>query len=153
MAKALGNGFPIGATMVNNFVGDKIATGDHGTTFGGNPLASRIGHYVFGRLSDPRLLSGVASKSEIFKKRLNALKEKYPDLVTEVRGRGLILGLQLTKDPAEVVKRTREQGLLVITAGKDTIRFVPPLVIKDEIIEEGLKVFEDAMEVFAKSNK
>lgn len=153
MAKALGNGFPVGATMVNDFVGEKIVTGDHGTTFGGNPMASRIGHYVFGRLSDPGLLSGVASKSEIFKKRLDALRGKYPDLVTELRGRGLILGLQLTKDPADLVKGARERGLLVITAGKDTVRFVPPLVIEDELIDEGLKIFEDAMEVFAASKK
>jgi acetylornithine aminotransferase len=107
---------------------------------------------VFGRLCKPDLLQGVASKSQIFNKRLNALKEKYPTLATEVRGRGLIIGLQLTKDPTELVKEARERGLLVITAGTNTVRFVPPLVIEDEVIEEGLKIFEDAMEVFAKKN-
>lgn len=148
MAKALGNGFPVAATMVNDFVADKIMTGDHGTTFGGNPLASRIGHYVFSALSQPGLLNGVAEKSKIFKTRLEGLAKKYPDVVKEVRGRGLILGLQLTRDPTALVKECRERGLLVITAGTNTVRFVPPLVIEDGVIEEGLDVFEEAMEAF-----
>ncbi|KAH8152867.1 uncharacterized protein LAJ45_03093 [Morchella importuna] len=148
MAKALGNGFPIGATMVNDFIAEKILIGDHGTTFGGNPLASRIGHYVFSRLSDPKLLRGVEAKGQIFKKRFEALAAKYPDVVKEVRGRGLILGLQLTRDPKELIRECRERGLLVITCGTNTVRFVPPLVIEDEVIEEGLAIFEKAMEAW-----
>ncbi|KAI5846562.1 pyridoxal phosphate-dependent transferase [Morchella snyderi] len=148
MAKALGNGFPIGATMVNDFVAEKIMIGDHGTTFGGNPLASRIGHYVFSRLSDPKLLKGVEEKGQIFRKRFEALAAKYPDVVKEVRGRGLILGLQLTKDPKDLITECRERGLLVITCGTNTVRFVPPLVIEEEAIEEGLAIFEKAMEAW-----
>ncbi|PWW72252.1 acetylornithine and succinylornithine aminotransferase [Tuber magnatum] len=151
MAKALGNGFPIGATMVNNFVGEKIVTGDHGTTFGGNPLASRIGHHVFSRLSEKSLLKGVEAKSETFVKRLTAIKDKYPEVATEVRGRGLILGLQLTRDPTSLVKEARERGLLIITAGTNTVRFVPPLVIEEETMNKGLDIFEKAMKVFAES--
>jgi acetylornithine aminotransferase len=148
MAKALGNGFPIGATMVNDFVADKIMIGDHGTTFGGNPLASRIGHYVFSRLSDPKLLKGVEEKGQIFRKRFEALVAKYPDVVKEVRGRGLILGLQLSRDPKELIRECRERGLLVITCGTNTVRFVPPLVIEEGVIEEGLAIFEKAMEAW-----
>ena len=151
MAKALGNGFPIGATMVNNFVGEKIVTGDHGTTFGGNPLASRIGHHIFSRLSEQSLLKGVEAKSETFVRRLTAIKDKYPEVATEVRGRGLILGLQLTRDPTNLVKEARERGLLVITAGTNTVRFVPPLVIEEEVMNEGLDIFEKAMKVFVES--
>ena len=73
MAKALGNGFPIGATMVNEFVAEKIVTGDHGTTFGGNPLASRVGHHVFERISQPKFLADVEAKSQVFIKHLEAL--------------------------------------------------------------------------------
>lgn len=150
MAKALGNGFPVAATMVNDFVADKIVTGDHGTTFGGNPLASRIGHFVFEALSQPALLKGVEERSKLFKSKLEALAQKFPEVVKEVRGRGLILGLQLTRDPAELVKACRERGLLVITAGTNTVRFVPPLVIEEEVVEEGLRVFEEAMGAFVR---
>lgn len=150
MAKALGNGFPVAATMVNEFVAEKIVSGDHGTTFGGNPLAARIGHYVFERLAQPELLKGVVEKGGFLKKRLEGVVERWPEVATEVRGRGLILGLQLTRDPTELVRECRERGLLVITAGVNTVRFVPPLVIEEEVLDEGMGIFEEAMEAFVK---
>ncbi|KAA8895425.1 pyridoxal phosphate-dependent transferase [Sphaerosporella brunnea] len=145
MAKALGNGFPVGATMVNEFVAEKIMIGDHGTTYGGNPLASRVGHYVFDRIAKPEFLAAVEEKSKIFVKHLQALKEKYPEVITEIRGKGLILGAQLDRDPSEIVKECRERGLLVITAGTNVLRFVPPLVIEEHTIEEGMKILDDAL--------
>jgi len=151
MAKALGNGFPIGATMVNEFVAEKIVTGDHGTTFGGNPLATRVGHYVFERLSKPDFLEAVEQKSHIFMNRLEKLKAKYPEVIKEVRGRGLILGVQLDRDPTPLVSNCRERGLLVITAGTNTLRIVPPLIIEEKVIEEGMDILESAMEVFLKA--
>lgn len=144
-AKALGNGFPIGAVIVNNAVADKIKVGDHGTTFGGNPLASRLAHHIVSRLADPDLQAAVREKSEIFHERFSALQERFPDLVRQVRGRGLILGLQLTEDPAPIVKAARERGLLVITAGTNTLRFVPPLTITEQEITQGLDVLEEAI--------
>ncbi|KAL2126763.1 hypothetical protein VTI74DRAFT_282 [Chaetomium olivicolor] len=146
-AKALGNGFPIGATIVNAYVAHKIKVGDHGTTFGGNPLACRLAHYIVGRLAEPALQEGVVAKGELFRKEFEAIREKYPELVKEVRGRGLILGLQLTEDPAEIVKAARERGLLVITAGTNTLRFVPSLVMSEEEIREGLGILEEAIKV------
>ncbi|KAI5799894.1 pyridoxal phosphate-dependent transferase [Geopyxis carbonaria] len=151
MAKALGNGIPIGAVLVNEHVASRIVTGDHGTTFGGNPLAARVGHYVFGRLSDPELLTHVQAMGALFVKHLDALREKFPDVVKEVRGRGLMLGVQLDRDPTELVKACRERGLLIITAGTNTLRFVPPLVITEEVVEEGMQILGEAMEaVFRK---
>ncbi|KHN98335.1 acetylornithine aminotransferase [Metarhizium album ARSEF 1941] len=144
-AKALGNGFPVGAVVVNDFVGDKINVGDHGTTFGGNPLACRLAHYLVERLSDPVLQQGVLEKSELFRDGFARLKKRFPQLVTEVRGRGLILGLQLTEDPGAIVKAARERGLLVITAGTNTLRFVPSLVVTGEEIAQGLQILEDAI--------
>ncbi|OAA41306.1 acetylornithine aminotransferase [Metarhizium rileyi] len=144
-AKALGNGFPIGAVVVNDFVGDKIKVGDHGTTFGGNPLACRLAHYLVERLSDPALQRGVREKSQLFTTGFGMLKERFPELITEIRGRGLILGLQLTEDPGAIVKAARERGLLVITAGTNTLRFVPSLVVTDEEIAQGLQILEDAI--------
>jgi acetylornithine aminotransferase len=144
-AKALGNGFPIGAAIVSASVAEKIKVGDHGTTFGGNPLACRLAHHVVERLADPALQRGVLEKSELFRARFHRLQARYPDLVSEVRGKGLILGLQLTEDPTPIVKAARERGLLVITAGTNTLRFVPSLNIADEDIQHGLDVLEEAI--------
>ncbi|KAI1765233.1 putative acetylornithine aminotransferase precursor [Hypoxylon sp. FL1150] len=145
-AKALGNGFPVGATIVNNHVSEKIKIGDHGTTFGGNPMACRLAHYVVRQLANPALQQGVVSKSKIFTDRFERMKERFPELITEIRGRGLILGLQLTQDPNPIVKAARERGLLVITCGTNTLRFVPPLTVSEAEIESGLDILEEAIE-------
>lgn len=152
-AKALGNGFPIGATMVTEKVAECVVTGDHGTTFGGNPLACRLAHYIFSRLSEPELQQGVMEKEKIFRKGFERLRKRFPELIKEVRGRGLILGLQLTQDPTPIVTAARERGLLIITCGTNTLRFVPPLIISDEEIEEGLAKLEQAMEVALSSKE
>ena len=144
-AKALGNGYPIGATLVTDEVSSKIVTGDHGTTFGGNPLACRLAHYIVNRLSDPELQKSVMQKEARFRKHFARLHERFPDIVREVRGKGLILGLQLNSDPAPVVTAARERGLLVITCGTNTLRFVPPLVIAEAEIDQGMNILEDAM--------
>jgi acetylornithine aminotransferase len=150
-AKALGNGFPIGATIVNDFVCDHIKTGDHGTTFGGNPLACRVASYVLSRLSSPEILDSVPAKEQAFRKHFASLKERFPDQITEIRGKGLLLGLQLNTDPTPIVTAARERGLLIITCGTNTLRFVPPLAITEAEIEEGMTKLCDAMEsVWAK---
>ena len=146
-AKALANGFPIGATLVSERVSNGMVTGDHGTTFGGNPLACRVAHYVLGRLADKELQRGVVEKGNLFRRHFERLRNRYPEIVQEVRGQGLILGLQLSRDPAPVVTACRERGLLVITAGTNTLRFVPPLVISEEEIEEGMNTLDEAMKV------
>ena len=144
-AKALGNGFPIGATLVTDDVSSKINTGDHGTTFGGNPLACRLSHHIVGRLSDPQLQIDVVRKEASFRRHFVRLHEQFPDIIQEVRGKGLILGLQLNQDPTPVITAARERGLLVITCGTNTLRFVPPLIISEEEIDQGMKILEEAM--------
>lgn len=144
-AKALGNGFPIGAVIVNQDVADKMKVGDHGTTFGGNPLACRVAHYIVNRLADKKLQTEVLDRSKVFKERFAKLQEQYPDLVVGMRGRGLILGLQLSEDPTSIIKAARERGLLIITAGTNTLRFVPSLIITDEEINQGLDILEEAI--------
>lgn len=150
-AKALGNGFPIGATIISeSTVGKHIKPGDHGTTFGGNPVACRVGHHVLTRLSSNEIKEAVSARSKKFVAGLESLKKKYPEAISEVRGRGLILGLQLTEQfsgkVGDVIKAARERGLLVITAGEGCLRFVPALTITDERIEEGLNILGRAME-------
>ena len=153
-AKALGNGVPIGATLVS---GEKVAkyikTGDHGTTFGGNPLACRVAHHVFSRLAKPELQEAVKRKHELFRRAYGSLSSKFPDMFSEFRGRGLIVGFQLAgahKERAnDIVTAARERGLLIITAGEGVLRIVPPLVISDTEIEEGLSILQKAVEVVA----
>lgn len=144
-AKALGNGFPIGATIVNDFVCEHIKVGDHGTTFGGNPLASRVASYNLSRLSDPELLGAIPAKEALFRNHFSALRDEFPQQIKEVRGKGLILGLQLSVDPTPVVTAARERGLLVITCGTETLRFVPPLTITEAEIAEGMRILGEAM--------
>jgi acetylornithine/succinyldiaminopimelate/putrescine aminotransferase len=146
-AKALGNGFPIGATIVSKDVSEKIKVGDHGTTFGGNPLACRLAHYIVSRLSEKGLQDSVVAKSKILRKHFENLRQKFPELIKEIRGRGLIMGLHLSQDPTPIVTAARERGLLVITAGTNTLRFVPPLTISEEQLDEGIKILEEAIKV------
>ena len=145
-AKALGNGYPVAAVIVSEEVAGKIRVGDHGTTFGGGPLASRVAHYCVGRLSEEALMEHVREMEGVFRARFEALEKRFPGVVREVRGRGLLLGLQLDRDPGPMVTAARERGLLVITAGVNTLRFAPPLVITKEEVEEGMGILGDAME-------
>ena len=152
-AKALGNGYPVGATIVSEAVADYIVTGDHGTTFGGNPLASRLAHHIVQRLADPDLQREVVEKEAAFSSHFKALQAKYPGFVQEIRGRGLLLGLQLSQDPTAIVTAARERGLLIITAGTNTIRFAPPLIITPEQINDGMAILADAMKVVFEQNE
>ena len=133
--------------MVSEDVAECVVTGDHGTTFGGNPLACRIAHHIFSRLSDPALQSSVQQKSSIFRQGFETLRKRFPAHISKVRGHGLILGLQLNSDPTPIVTAARERGLLVITCGRDTLRFVPPLTISEGEIREGMEVLGEAMGV------
>ncbi|RWA05982.1 hypothetical protein EKO27_g9121 [Xylaria grammica] len=144
-AKALGNGFPIGAVITNSHVSDKIKVGDHGTTYGGNPMACRIAHHVVERLANPTLQKEVLAKGAALQEGFERLRQEFPDLIGEVRGRGLILGVQLTQDPSPIIKAARERGLLVITCGTNTLRFVPPLTVSDDEIQIGLRILSDAI--------
>lgn len=147
MAKALGNGFPIGAVMTNEKIENALDVGDHGTTYGGNPLGSAVGLHVVETVSNKDFLESVAQKSQKFEDGLKDIVEKFPDYVDSVKGRGLLLGLQLTSklDSGEVVNKAREHGLLVITAGGNVIRIVPALNIPEQTIEEGLALLTEAI--------
>lgn len=157
-AKALGNGIPIGATLVSGAsVAPYIKTGDHGTTFGGNPFACRIAHHVFGRLAQPQLQEDVRIKSTLFFSAFDTMNEKYPGVLSKVKGRGLIVGYQLSDSAkskaSEVVTASRERGLLIITAGNGVIRIVPPLVISAEETNHGLAILDEAMGVVFKESE
>lgn len=130
LAKALGNGMPIGACLSSSPFADAFGPGDHGSTFGGNPLACAAGLYVTERL-DSDMLSRIESIGGYFKEQLLALKERFPKIVTDVRGMGLLLGAELSekKDAHAVQRALIAKGFVIGTAGSNTLRFAPPYCI------------------------
>lgn len=148
MAKPLANGLPIGAILMKDKVADVIKIGDHGTTFGGAPLQTRVAHHVVSRISQPSFISHVSSVGQSLKSRLSALPSLFPRLIAgPPRGRGLILGLPLTSDHlvARLVKLMRERGVLVLSCGKSTVRFVPSLVVSEEEVEKCVDTLESCL--------
>lgn len=150
-AKALGNGIPIGATIVSGkTVAPHIKTGDHGTTFGGNPLACRVAYHIVERLAASELQSAVKTKSALFVSGFEALQKKYPEVISEIRGRGLILGVQLSpafsSKAGDIITAARERGLLIITAGDGCLRFVPALTVTEDQIRTGLNILGQAID-------
>ncbi len=130
-AKPLANGLPIGAVLVTERVADVIHPGDHGTTFAGGPFVTSVANVVVDRISEPAFLAHVQETGAYFQQRLQDLGNPH---ITEVRGRGLMLGVQLDMPAAPVVQAGYKQGLLLLNAGADVLRLVPPLIIsKDEI--------------------
>lgn len=144
MAKALGNGFPVGATMVNEKIESALQVGDHGTTYGGNPLGSAIGSYVVDQVSDADFLKTVGEKSALFVSKLEEIAKAHPEHIEHVKGKGLLLGLQLKPDvdAGAIIAKCREHGLLVITAGGNVLRFVPALNIPDEAVTKGMDILK-----------
>ena len=150
-AKALGNGIPIGATIISSkTVTPHIKPGDHGTTFGGNPFACRVAHHIVERLAAPELQAGVVNKAAQLVEGFEKLQNKYPGSISEIRGRGLILGIQLSDSAkskaSDVVKAARERGLLILTAGEGCLRFVPALNIAPDQIDSALGLLDRAFE-------
>jgi len=139
LAKGLGNGLPIGALLVREGVADAIGPGDHGSTFGGNPVASAAACAVVEAIDDA-LLENVAARGA----QLSAGLEKLSG-VREVRGRGLLLAGLLDRDAAPVVDECRARGLLVLTAGPDVLRLLPPLVVTEAEVDEALGVLQEVL--------
>lgn len=145
MAKALGNGFPIGATMIGDKVALALQVGDHGTTYGGNPLGSRVGNYVLGRLTEEGFLDEVAAKGAWLRQELELWVEEIP-LVKEIRGEGLIAGVHFDTDPTPIVAAARDLGLVVISAGDNVVRLVPALTILQDELARGVALLKQAVE-------
>jgi acetylornithine/N-succinyldiaminopimelate aminotransferase len=127
LAKPLAGGLPIGAILTTEAVASHIHPGDHGTTFGGGPFVTGVAKYVLDRISEPSFLAHVNEVGDYLKERLEEINSP---LIKEVRGRGLMVGLELTVDVSPVIEKGYERGLLLVNAGTDVIRFVPPLVVQ-----------------------
>jgi len=140
IAKGIGGGFPIGAVLMNKKVASGMTPGTHGSTFGGNPLAMAVGNTVFDIVSSKKFLKNVKNSSKYFFSNLNKLKEKYPNIVKEIRGRGLLIGIQLHKDQAKFIKKLMDNKLLTIRASENVVRILPPLNVKKKEIDQALKI-------------
>ncbi len=139
IAKGIGGGFPIGAVLMTKKVAKAMVPGTHGSTFGGNPLAMAVGSAVLDQINK-NLLMNVNKMSKYFITELNKIKIKYPRLIQEVRGVGLLIGLQLFKDQTEFIKKLMENKLLTIRAAENVIRILPPLNVKKKEIDLALKI-------------
>ena len=140
IAKGIGGGFPIGAVLMNKKVASGMTPGTHGSTFGGNPLAMAVGNTVMDIVSNRKFLNNVKKLSKYFFLNLNNLKKKYPNIIKEIRGRGLLIGIQLQKDQTKFIKKLMDNRLLTIRAGENVVRILPPLNVKKNEIYQALKI-------------
>lgn len=139
-AKGIAGGLPMGACLVSERLGDILQPGQNGSTFGGNPIASAAARVVVRRVSEPDFLQSVAEKGAYFREKLEAMPQ-----VEYVRGRGLMLGVKLKeKDAHDVLVQCAKAGLLILTA-KELVRFLPPLTITQEDIDQGLAIFQQVL--------
>ena len=142
IAKGLGGGFPIGAVLMTKKVANAMTPGSHGSTFGGNPLAMKIGSTVMDIVTKKSFLNNVKKNSKYFYQKLNNLKKKFPSIIKEVRGRGFLIGLQLHKDQTNFIKKLMENKLLTIRAAENVVRILPPLNVKKNEIDQAIKIID-----------
>ena len=140
IAKGIGGGFPIGAVLMNKKVASGMTSGTHGSTFGGNPLAMKIGNEVMNIISNKNFLRTVKKNSNYFHNELMKIKKRYPKIIKEVRGRGYLIGLQLYKDQSNFKSNLMKHKLLTIRAAENIIRILPPLNVKKKEIDQALRI-------------
>ena len=142
IAKGIGGGFPLGAVLMNKRVASGMTAGTHGSTFGGNPLAMSIGNAVLDQIFKKGFLAKVKKLSKYFHSELNELKRDFPKIIKEVRGVGLLIGLQLYNDQTKFIQKLLDNRLLTIRAGENVIRILPPLTVNKKEIDQAIKIIK-----------
>jgi len=142
IAKGIGGGFPIGAVLMTKKIASGMTPGTHGSTFGGNPLAMSIGNAVLDIIFKKGFLKNVQKISKYFHLKLKELQSEYPDIIKQVRGVGLLVGLQLFQDQTKFIQKLMNSKLLTIRAGENVIRLLPPLTVKKQEIDLALKIIK-----------
>ena len=140
IAKGIGGGFPIGAVLMNKRVAKGMTPGTHGSTFGGNPLAMACANTVMDIVSKKKFLNNVKKLSKYFLLNLNRLKERYPNVIKEIRGRGFIIGIQLHKNQSKFINKLMDKKLLTIRASENVVRILPALNVKKREIDQAMKI-------------
>ena len=142
IAKGIGGGFPLGACLVTKKVSAGMTPGTHGSTFGGNPLAMAVGNAVLDVILKKDFLSNVEKKGKYFDQRLNEIKNKFPKIIGEIRGLGLIKGLKMLVDNVEFIQKLMENKMLAIKAEENVIRLFPPLIVNNNELDEAITKIE-----------
>ena len=140
IAKGIGGGFPIGAVLMNKKVASGMVPGTHGSTFGGNPLAMKVGSAVMDIIANKKFLDNVKKNSKYFHKKLNKLKEDFPQIIKEIRGRGFLIGLKLNEEQSFFIKKLMDNKLLTIRAAENVVRILPPLNVKKNEIDKAIQI-------------
>ena len=148
IAKGIGGGFPIGACLVTKKVASCMGPGSHGSTFGGNPLAMSVGNAVLDQILKKGFLKSVQFISKYFYDELNKLQSEFPDIIKEVRGLGLLIGIKITPDQNLFVKKLLDKKLLTIRAAENVVRLLPPLNVKKENIDEAIVILRKVCKTF-----
>jgi acetylornithine/N-succinyldiaminopimelate aminotransferase len=144
LAKALGGGFPVGACLTTKDAGKGITAGTHGSTFGGNPLAMAAGNATLDVMLEEGFFDRVKRMGLLLKQRLAEIKDRYPGIVAEVRGEGLLLGLRCVIPNGQLVDALRDEHLLSVGAGENVVRLVPPLIVNEAEISEAMGMLDRA---------
>jgi acetylornithine/N-succinyldiaminopimelate aminotransferase len=145
LAKALGGGFPVGAVLATAEASKGMTPGTHGSTFGGNPLAMSAVNATLDVMLAPGFFDHVRHVGILFKQRLAEIKDRYPALIAEVRGEGLLVGLRMLVPASELVDATRAENMLTVGAGDNVVRLLPPLIISEQEIAEGIARLDRAL--------
>jgi acetylornithine/N-succinyldiaminopimelate aminotransferase len=148
IAKGIGGGFPLAAVLMTKKVAKGMIPGTHGSTFGGNPLAMSIGSAVLEQIFKKGFLKNVQNISNYFNSELNKIKKEFPYIIKEVRGVGLLIGLQLFKDQTKFIQKLMDNKLLTIRAAENTIRLLPPLTVKKQEIDLAIKIVKKVCKSF-----
>ena len=148
IAKGIGGGFPIGACLMTKKVASGMTPGSHGTTFGGNPLAMSVGNAVLDVIFKKGFLRNVQQTSKYFHNELQNLKKKYPKVILEVRGMGLLVGLKISKDQNKFINKLLENKLLAVRAAENVIRLLPPLNVKKKNIDEAVAILNKVCKTY-----
>lgn len=151
-AKALGAGLPMGALLVTNQAAQGFQAGDHASTFGGNPIVSAAAVANIETILSKDLVQNAAKMGDLLQQKLSGLIQEFPQLFTEVRGKGLIQGLQMTRKAGSLVGHCAQQGLLLGAAQEDVLRFLPPLIIKPQEIDQAMEKLKKAIHEELKTN-
>ena len=142
IAKGIGGGFPIGAVLMTKKAASGMTPGTHGSTFGGNPLAMSVGNAVLDQIFKKGFLKNVQKISKYFHSELKKIQKQYSNIIKEVRGVGLLIGLQLYSDQSEFIQKLIDNNLLTIKAGENVIRILPPLTVKKKEVDLAIKIIK-----------
>ena len=146
IAKGIGGGFPLGACLVTKKVSAGMTPGTHGSTFGGNPLATAVGNAMLDVILKDGFLNNVKKKGEYFHEALRKIKKKYPKIIGEIRGIGLLLGIKMLVDNAEFMKNLMDHKMLTVKAEENVIRLFPPLIVSNKELDEAASKIEKVCE-------